>query len=396
MSAFWSTIRWIKKRKVTVLLFVFSFIVSGLIINLLELMTLPLYFLNKKLFRQINSRIVYFHWCIIPWALESWAEYDIRVFAKEGLFETFANQEHALCILNHRGDLDWMIGWVFIERSGMLGGTKAIMKDIAKFLPGIGWTFMFMEYPFLKRDWNKDEKRLAQSCKNLSDYPVNMLLCLFAEGTRFTPEKHKASMEFARSRGLPVLKHHLTPRTKGFNFIMNHMEGVFPCIYDVTICYRNNQEPTLMGVVNAEPCSADMMVRRYPITDIDTSSEEAMSQWLINLFKDKDDLVEHYQKHGSFPEKQVNMPKRPYTDLVVMMWLAMVGVPALLSGLYLAWVGNWLVLAIIVAAVVLADRLFQMIAHQTDTAKSSSSYGLSSKKKSTQEATPTQEDKKEQ
>ena len=67
----------------------------------------------------------------------------------------------------------------------------------------------------------------------------------------------------------------------------------------------------------------------------------------------QDDLVEHYQKHGSFPEKQVNMPKRPYTDLVVMMWLAMVGVPALLSGLYLAWVGNWLVLAIIVAAVVL-------------------------------------------
>ena len=55
-------------------------------------------------------------------------------------------------------------------------GTKAIMKDIAKFLPGIGWTFMFMEYPFLKRDWNKDEKRLAQSCKNLSDYPVNMLV----------------------------------------------------------------------------------------------------------------------------------------------------------------------------------------------------------------------------
>ncbi len=64
---------------------------------------------------------------VIPWALESWAEYDIRVFAKEGLFETFANQEHALCILNHRGDLDWMIGWVFIERSGMLGVSGRIV-----------------------------------------------------------------------------------------------------------------------------------------------------------------------------------------------------------------------------------------------------------------------------
>ena len=27
-----------------------------------------------------------------------------------------------------------------------------------------------------------------------------------------------------------------------------------------------------MGVVNAEPCRADMMVRRYPVSDIDTSS----------------------------------------------------------------------------------------------------------------------------
>ena len=35
--------------------------------------------------------------------------------------EKYANSEHALCVLNHRGDLDWMIGWVLIERMGMLG-----------------------------------------------------------------------------------------------------------------------------------------------------------------------------------------------------------------------------------------------------------------------------------
>lgn len=58
---------------------------------------------------------------VIPWAVESWAEYEIRVFAKEGVVEKYANTEHALCVLNHRGDLDWMIGWVFIERIGMLG-----------------------------------------------------------------------------------------------------------------------------------------------------------------------------------------------------------------------------------------------------------------------------------
>ena len=50
------------------------------------------------------------------------------------------------------------------------------MKDVAKFLPGIGWTFLFMEYPFLKRDWAHDEAALIESCNNLKDYPVNMLV----------------------------------------------------------------------------------------------------------------------------------------------------------------------------------------------------------------------------
>ncbi len=57
-------------------------------------------------------------------------------------------------------------------------GTKAIMKDVAKYLPGIGWMFLFMEYPILKRKWEDDEQRLAESCKVLSDYPVNMLVSI--------------------------------------------------------------------------------------------------------------------------------------------------------------------------------------------------------------------------
>ena len=50
------------------------------------------------------------------------------------------------------------------------------MKDIAKYLPGIGWSFLFMEYPLLKRVWSKDETRLKAACRNLADYPVNMLV----------------------------------------------------------------------------------------------------------------------------------------------------------------------------------------------------------------------------
>ena len=55
-------------------------------------------------------------------------------------------------------------------------GTKAIMKDIAKYMPGIGWSFMFLEYPTLKREWARDQDRLKKSCQNLADYPVDMLV----------------------------------------------------------------------------------------------------------------------------------------------------------------------------------------------------------------------------
>ena len=32
-----------------------------------------------------------------------------------------ANKEHAIVVMNHPGDLDWMLGWVIINRIGMLG-----------------------------------------------------------------------------------------------------------------------------------------------------------------------------------------------------------------------------------------------------------------------------------
>lgn len=59
---------------------------------------------------------------MIPWAVETWAGYKIRIFSPvtSEEFKGYMNSEHALCLLNHRGDMDWMIGWCLLERSGML------------------------------------------------------------------------------------------------------------------------------------------------------------------------------------------------------------------------------------------------------------------------------------
>ena len=58
---------------------------------------------------------------MIPWALESWANYEIEIYSDIEDPEKVANKESAIVVLNHPGDLDWMIGWVVINRIGMLG-----------------------------------------------------------------------------------------------------------------------------------------------------------------------------------------------------------------------------------------------------------------------------------
>ncbi len=64
---------------------------------------------------------------------------------------------------------------------------------------------------------------------------------------------------------------------------------VVGAIYDVTICYRGPKEPSIMGVVNAESCGADICVRRIPISSLPLGSDKELSEWLINLYKEKVD-----------------------------------------------------------------------------------------------------------
>lgn len=65
-----------------------------------------------------------------------------------------------------------------------------------------------------------------------TDPGVTILWCvcvwqflLYCEGTRFTEQKHQISMQVAESKGLPKLKYHLLPRTKGFTTTLQCLKG---------------------------------------------------------------------------------------------------------------------------------------------------------------------------
>lgn len=58
------------------------------------------------------------------------------------------------------------------------------------------------------------DSALQSGFKRLADFPIPFWLALFVEGTRFTEAKLQAAQEFAASRGLPVPRNVLLPRTK--------------------------------------------------------------------------------------------------------------------------------------------------------------------------------------
>ena len=100
-------------------------------------------------------------------------------------------------------------------------------------------------------------------------------MCIFPEGSRFTVEKHEASKQFCKERGLQPLKHHLYPRTKGFSYAVKNMDYckgqwwgsqlyslycAVGAVYDITFGFKEG-EPSILGVMNAEPCQVDMLIR---------------------------------------------------------------------------------------------------------------------------------------
>ncbi len=139
---------------------------------------------------------------------------SIVYISKEDLEK--CGSEHALLIMNHTYETDWLFGWFFTDKIGVLGNCKAFAKKAVSFVPTIGWSWWFAEFIFLERSFDRDREIIKDQLSQVFDYPDSVWLLINAEGSRFTKSKHEASVKFAKERGLTVLNHHLIPRTKGF------------------------------------------------------------------------------------------------------------------------------------------------------------------------------------
>ncbi|PWA71484.1 phospholipid/glycerol acyltransferase, Acyltransferase domain protein [Artemisia annua] len=320
------------------------FLFSGLIINLIQAILFVIVRpFSKNGYRRMNRMVAELLWIELVWIVDWWAGVKVQLYTDSETLKMMG-KEHALILANHRSDIDWLIGWVFAQRSGCLGSALAIMKKSSKFLPVIGWSMWFSEYLFLERSWAKDESILKVGLQRLKDYPQPFWLALFAEGTRFTQAKLLAAQEYASSNGLPVPRNVLIPRTKGFVTSVSQMRTFVPAIYDMTVAIpRSTTPPTMLRLFKGQPSVIHVKVKRHLMKDL-PETDEAVAQWCKDLYIVKDDLLDKHKAADSFPDSEPHDIGRPLKSLVVVSAWACLLVYATLkflrwSNLFSSWKG---------------------------------------------------------
>ncbi|XP_017862635.1 PREDICTED: 1-acyl-sn-glycerol-3-phosphate acyltransferase gamma-like [Drosophila arizonae] len=299
------TLQELKKLRLIHLCIAITFFTSGLSINFLQLLLhICLKPFNKRLFRKLMYYLCYSFYSQLVFMADWYAGCKLRVYMDAEDEKKYAGKEHVLLLMNHKYEIDWLAGWMICEKVGVLGNCKAYAKKAIRYVPCMGWAWWLAEFVFLNRDFDKDKEIIAKQLKIVFSYPDPTWLLLNAEGTRFTPAKHEASVKFAQERGMTPLKHHLIPRTKGFTASLPTLRGICPVIYDINLAFKSDEKvpPTMLSLLNGKSVEPYMLMRRIPLEQVPEGEKEA-ADWLQKLFVEKDRIIDSFHETGSFFEK---------------------------------------------------------------------------------------------
>lgn len=273
----------------------FSFLLPTLFgFNLLQMSWLLIKPFSPKTFRALNrwGANVWWGWC------DRWVEYNHKIHV-EITGDDVPKAENAIVLPNHQEMSDIPTIFRFARKKDRLGDLKWFVKDILKYVPGVGWGMVFLDCLFIKRDWTSDKDKIKAVFQNVITNNVPLWIITFPEGTRVKPHKIEASQKYAEKRNLPKLKHVLLPRTKGFVATCEGLRGHVEAVYDLTIGYTKGV-PTIIQFAKGYTRLIHLHVRRFKLDDLPTDPV-ALSEWLVNLFEQKDQLLDDFYKNGSFP-----------------------------------------------------------------------------------------------
>ncbi|KAL9174039.1 hypothetical protein ABFS82_02G026500 [Erythranthe guttata] len=193
--------------------------------------------------------------------------------------------------------------WNLALRKGCEGYIKYILKSSLMKLPVFGWVFHVMEFIPVERKWEADELKMKNMLSGFRDERDPLWLAVFPEGTDFTEQKCVRSQKYASENGLPIMKHVLLPKTKGFYACLDNLRDSLDAVYNITIGYRHNCPSFMDNAFGVDPAEVHIHVRRIPLGEI-PKSEKQISSWLMNIFKLKDQMLSEFYTKGHFPHER--------------------------------------------------------------------------------------------
>jgi 1-acyl-sn-glycerol-3-phosphate acyltransferase len=267
---------------------------SLLVINTAQLASLAVRPLSRRAFRAFNRQAADSWW---GWCVELAERLHGTHLVLSG--DPIPAGESALVVINHQQMADITFMMQFARSKGRLGDMRWFVKDVLKWVPGVGWGLWMMGAFMVKRDWNADRASIERTFAGIRRDKVPVWVLLFVEGHRIRPDRVAESQAFARERGLPVLEHVLVPRTKGFTATVQGLREHVDAVYDITIGYQEGV-PSLWQYIQGFATEAHLHTRRYPIADL-PEGEEQLGAWLMQRFQEKDRLLAGFYETGAFP-----------------------------------------------------------------------------------------------
>lgn len=203
---------------------------------------------------------------------------------------------------NHQSWVDIVVLQHLLNRRIPL--LKFFLKQELIWVPVMGLAWWALEFPFMRRHTEvylkkhphmrgKDLETTRKACAKYSLIPTSVMN--FLEGTRFTRAKHAMQQS--------PYRHLLKPKAGGMAMTLSAMGTKFQAILDVTIVYPDGApafNDFFMGKVRrivvrvrSLPIPQNLMVGDYAN---DPVFREAFSQWVQQLWREKDDQIDHLLK----------------------------------------------------------------------------------------------------
>lgn len=266
-----------------------------LFFNLVQILSLALLPFSGRAFRAVNRFVASAWFSCLATLLEHMPGLE---FVQTGA--PMPESENAFVVANHQSGADIPAIVVLAHRWGRTADLKWFVKDVIKWVPGIGWGMLFLDCLFLKRNWTADKQKILATFDRLRANEVPFFLLSYVEGTRLTLPKRERSQEYCRKAGLPILQHVLSPRTRGFEATLEGLSGMVSAIYDVTLAFEGFPTGAIpgFGALFWGPIRrVHIHVERYPIEAIPTS-KEARVKWILDRFQEKDRRLADFNRTG--------------------------------------------------------------------------------------------------